>query len=136
MADKTAEKTETNDETGATAFTRALNKVNAIRKATTETSVVNAAAKLAEAMMALDNDKRAALEAGLARRRSGDIEVGAQVNVKASFASLYKPKGPYTVQEAITVGGDENKRGGRTFLKVKHANGSVISAPSTCFEMA
>jgi hypothetical protein len=129
-----AEETET--ETGATPYTRALNKVKAILASAPNDAVKDAAGKLTNSLVALSSKDRSTLETGLSRKRQSSFAVGDKVNVKAEFSDLYKPKGPYTVTEVLTVGGDENKRGGRSFVKAKHANGNTLPLPASCFEPA
>lgn len=122
------------------AVQRAVNKVRAIQKGIVATDIALGAMaqKLGDAIEALPADKSAALEAALSKRNRGaEFEEGDSVVVKAEFSKLYSPKGPYTVMSVMTVGGDETtKRGGRSYLKAKHANGNTLAAPASCFEAA
>lgn len=136
------EKTETETENdGATAVSRATNKLRQLTAATLAIGEKALSAKLAECGAALEklgsSEKGAQLESELRRKRGSDFEPGMRVRIKDQFVALYgKSATPHVVEEVQTIGGDENKRGGRSFLKVKTSAGLTIVAPASCFDLA
>lgn len=133
MADETAEV-----ETGATPTIRAINKLRAIAKACTScglTKNAENATALADNLESTTGDKRKALDAALARRRSVAFEKGQKVKASEAFVSLYG-KGTIEVTEIVTVGGDGNGRGGRAWLKGKSDKGLSVTGPISSFELA
>lgn len=133
--------TETAETDGATAGSRAVNKLRQLGKATASIGDTALSVKLVESAAAIEKilggPKGAQLEAALRRNRSSDFEAGMRVKLRDQFKELYgKNVGTLDVVEVTTVGGDDNKRGGRSFVKAKTASGNVIVAPASTFEAA
>lgn len=134
MADETTEV-----DTGATPTIRAINKLRSIAKALQTVGAmpkfVESATALADSLESTTGDKRKALDAALARRRSVAFEKGQKVKASEAFVSLYG-KGTIEVTEIVTVGGDGNGRGGRAWLKGKSDKGLSVTGPISSFELA
>ena len=129
---------ETETEIGATPTIRAINKMRAIAKACVACGMAKnaeSATALADALESTKDDKRKALDAALQRRRSTAFEKGQKVKASDAFVSLYG-KGMIEVTEIVTVGGDDNGRGGRAWLKGKNDKGLSITGPVSAFELA
>lgn len=125
-----------NEETGATAVTRAVNKLKSIQKALTGIPEAHKATALVlKAIADMKPDALSAFEAALSRRRSNEFSPGDSVKPREEFVKLFG-KGPFTVKTVETHGGDDNGRGGRSFVKAAGKDGNTMVFPASSLEMA